>query len=227
MGLRASVSSVERDKPNVMSERGVVLGFYQNQNVARAVLRELRRFRFRCSASIYHHPDGRFLVDDYDVSRRAAVPLGAGAGLFVELWLRLFPLSPAALPAFIRSYPGLLLLMVAGAAIGWLLAWLLDFGVKDALIAHYKRWVVPNETLILVQAPTAGLGRVLEIMRQVEAEVPITFVFHPQHRFKAEPLETLLRPRPLTAERLSLEAGRLAATIHPVAPRSVRGRPLM
>ncbi|HLK55655.1 MAG TPA: hypothetical protein VKU00_03775, partial [Chthonomonadaceae bacterium] len=46
-----------------MAERGIVLGFYQNKEVADEVLTELRRQRYYRSASIHHAEDGRITVE--------------------------------------------------------------------------------------------------------------------------------------------------------------------
>jgi cyclic beta-1,2-glucan synthetase len=201
-----------------MSQRGIILGFYHDRDAAGSVLRELRRRRFLRSAAVHHAPDGRITVRDYDVSLLHGAALGGVGGLLTGGIAVLFLLPLVAVFQLLNPWLYLIALTALGAIIGALLAWALDTGVEDALIARYKRWVVRGETLLLIQAPARDTDRVLELLRRTEGADVFTFAFFPDLGFDSEPKETLLHQTPLTTERLSLEAGRLAAMPHTVRP---------
>src|SRR5579871_1409014 len=147
-----------------MSERWIVLGFYQDLQAANSALKELRHQRFRRSGTIHHAADGRMMVS--------------------------------------------------------------QFGVSNKLIARYKRWVVRNETLIVVQARPRDLDRVRELLRHGAGMLPITFAFHPGHVYVSSNEELRHLP-PLTAEALHLAALQLAAALRPGSPNTVRSQSLL
>ena len=45
------------------AERGIILGFYQDEEAANAAFKELRNQRHRRSAAIHHSSDGQITVD--------------------------------------------------------------------------------------------------------------------------------------------------------------------
>jgi cyclic beta-1,2-glucan synthetase len=152
-----------------MPDRGIVLGFYQDNTVANAVLKELRRQRYHCSASIHHAEDGRITV------KRCLH-----------------------LPAF---------------------------GPRGDLIARYRRWVVRNETLIIVQTRPRNMARVLELLHHVSSSSPATFILLPDPAVVLPQEQEFHNEPPVTLESLRLEAGRLAST-HRVSPERRRRLPL-
>jgi len=210
-----------------MAVRGTIAGFYQDRDTASAVLRELRRQGFPRSAAIYAVQEGRTDVRDFDLSPLQGAFLGGGVGLCAALAVNRYFAS--FFPSLTTLQPSLIVILVtlASAALGALLARLTDFGVCDDLIARYRRWIVQDEAVILVQVPLRDMDRVVDVLRAAEGGPPIIFAFPPKRALVAEPPETLLRSRPLTAERLSLEAGRVAASLHAVSRRRLRARPLL
>lgn len=210
-----------------MFEQGIVLGFYQDRSAATAALRALRRRWHRRSAAIYRTQDDHILIDDYEVPPTFGALLGGLAGLPVGMLVALVILPLLAHRTFDNPSLIVLVFTLFGALAGALLARLLQWGISGNILSRYRRWVVRNETLIVVQVRPRDMERVLETLRQVPGSVPITFAFHPENILATQPKEELYRRGPLPVERLSQEAGRLAASIHPLSPKAVRGKPLM
>jgi cellobiose phosphorylase len=209
-----------------MFEQGIVLGFYQERSAAVSALKELRRRWHRRSAAIYCAQDGRIYIDKYEIPPSVGALLGGLTGILVGLFVA-WILLPILLQQAVQEPSWVLLLFtLCGAFVGAVLARLLQWRISSAILACYKRWVVRNETLIIVQAHPRDMERVLGILRQTPGSVPITFAFHPANFLAAKSEEELLRRGPLPVERLSQEAGRLAASIHPVSPKAIRGKSL-
>ncbi|MGH2353733.1 MAG: glycosyl transferase, partial [Chloroflexota bacterium] len=205
-----------------------VLAFYSDGATAARALRQLRRGGFRRSAAIQHGQSGKIVVRDNDISPRLgaalgfAVALGTLAGYFS---LMLMP-SPQAAVQWVRWATAALLAM-AGAGVGWLAARWLDFGVENQVLARYRRWVMPRETLLLVQTPVSRGPDVQALLRRVEGVPPATFVLRSLHRFPAAApaMAGGLRLERFTPERLNQHVTRLAAGQQIERARR-RGRPL-
>lgn len=206
-----------------MAVRGTVAGFYQDRDAAYAALNALRRRGFRRSAVVHAGPEGRTEVRDFDLSPLQGALLGGSVGLFSALFAHHYLSSLTTLPSIL----GLFLAILAGAALGAILARLFDFGVQDSLLARYRRWLVHDEAVVLIQVPLRDMERVVGLLREAEGGPPIAFAFPPPLPWRADLPEEFLQHRPLTAERLSLEAGRVAASLHAVSARRVRGKPLL
>ena len=151
-----------------MTERGIVLGFYQDKTIADAVLTDLHRGKFRSAAAIHRDANDRISLQ-----------------------------NPQGIPS----------------------------GQQRSLIAQYQMWVVRNETLVIVQAPASDMGGVLDILRQNSDSPPITFAFHPAHKFASE-AEEAMRYRPLVPANSQKQTG-FAAAVRPAGARIGRSDPLM
>lgn len=87
------------------------------------------------------------------------------------------------------------------------------FRVSEAAIARFKRWVLRNETVVLVETAPGRTGRVLEVLREDKSESPAAYVFQPERRFDAEPESRLLRHEPPSSERMVRLATALARSL--------------
>jgi cyclic beta-1,2-glucan synthetase len=98
---------------------------------------------------------------------------------------------------------------VAGALVGWLAVRTFGLGVDDALVEMYARRLVAGETVVIVQAPPASLGRALRYLRTAGGSQPSIFALHPP-RVPAAGAE-LDKGEPLTAAQLAAHARHLAS----------------
>src|SRR5580704_10666440 len=58
-----------REGRGSMSDRWIVLGFYQDQNAANSALKQLRHQRLSHSVSIHHAADGRLTVSQFGLQK--------------------------------------------------------------------------------------------------------------------------------------------------------------
>ena len=73
-----------------------------------------------------------------------------------------------------------------GAITGWILVQLLREHVDSASFARFTNTILPNETVVLAEVEANESSRVLAILRDVEAEAPVTFGFYPPPPFSIE-----------------------------------------
>ena len=151
-----------------MTERGIVLGFYQDKAIAEAVLTDLKQSRYRNAVAIHRDENDRISVESQGGTRSAQ---------------------------------------------------------QNSLITRYQRWIVRKETLVIVRVPARDLGGVLDILRQNAAAPPITFAFHPVHKFSSE-AEEALRTRAQSVPQSESQAA-LTAVVQPAGARIGRSDPLM
>ena len=95
------------------------------------------------------------------------------------------------------------------------------FGLPKPLVERFKRWVIRNETLIVVEARSRNLARVQEILRHGMGSQAVVFAFHEKHADAQSLDSALFRMPPLSVEALRQEASRLAEVLQPGNPRSV------
>src|SRR5213083_2856904 len=193
-------------------DRVVVVGIFQSVGTGRAVLQSLHRARFRRAVAIHASAKGRQRVEKHGISAiggsTAASVLGLALGAFI-FWQR-------GMLAYYRPV-GLLLLLaafaVAGAITGWLLVQLLREHVDSASFARFASTILPNETVVLAEVEASEASRVLAILRDVEAEAPVTFGFYPPPPFSVEPSARPLSHELPSSQRLVENAASLASAI--------------
>ncbi|HLZ10727.1 MAG TPA: hypothetical protein VKT80_19225, partial [Chloroflexota bacterium] len=202
----------------------VVLGFYFDRKTSARVLRDVRRNGWRRSVLLSRSEDPQVPVGGHDVLTRAAlvdIALSSlGALLLIELIVvnltGLFP--PAAIPVAIVLWAVGLALVTIGAY--------RYFGSRlspDA-IRQYRRWILPGESLIIVQVPLERAGPVMDLLRPADGSEPSTFVIRRSHRFLEAPSDFPDQER-FADDRLKLEANRLA-TRQEITNHPGRGVPL-
>ncbi|HEX8834067.1 MAG TPA: hypothetical protein VF719_07690, partial [Abditibacteriaceae bacterium] len=202
---------------------GVVLGFYRDHETAQLAIAALRRRHFVRSAILHKSAEGRIKSGDNDVLPREGALVGVIVGLLLALLFFVLQeplqgygesLGLDARQFFSRAniLPIVALFPVVGAAAGFLLARVLDFGVGNRLLARYGRWVVRDETLIVVQAAPEQMALAHELMRETGTEGPKIFVVRSSRDYRAVMSGEPERSEPLTLERLQTRARRLASS---------------
>src|SRR5881398_3700331 len=193
-------------------DRVLVVGIFQSPKTGRAVLKNLHRTQFRRAAAIHASARGRPRVEENGISAIggsvAAAAFGLALGTFI-FWQRGM-LADYRLGGSALFFVGFAL---AGALSGWILVRLLQEHVAAASLARCASTILPGETVVLAEVRATETSRLLAIMRDVEAEAPVTFAFHspPHFRFKssARPLGHELP----SGQRLAENAARLAHEI--------------
>jgi hypothetical protein len=213
----------------VAKAHATVLAFYQTPETAQQALRLVGRAGFRRAAAILHLQPGRIAVQDNDVSPPIGALFGGAAALGALIGYVAFSrsLRIAGGEVGVVWWTVALLLTAVGAGLGYLLARLVDFGVDELALARFKRLVMPQEILVVVQTPPARGPEVLALLRRGEGAEPATFVLRPPPRVGPEAAgpEDVSRRERSTDEQLGREAARLAAT-QTLAPGRSRGHPL-
>src|SRR6266480_189569 len=193
-------------------DRVLVVGIFQSPGTGRAVVKNLRRARFRRVAVIYASATGRLRVDEQGISAiggaatAAAVSLALGA--FMS-WQRgmLTDYQAAGLALLLAAFAS------AGAVAGWIFFRLLHQHVDPANLARCTSSILPDEVVVMAEVKASETSRVLAILRDVEAEPPVTFAFHSPPPF---PFESTARPlghELPSSQRLAENAARLARAI--------------
>jgi len=193
-------------------DRVLVVGIFQNPATGRAVLKNLYRSRFRRVAAIHASAAGRQRVEEYGISAvggaAAGLAFGLGIGALMFWQSGIFAgYRPEMMALFLAA------LALAGALSGWILVRLLRQHVDETNQSRFAGTILPDETAVMVEVEASETSRVLVILRDVEAEAPVTFGFYPPPSFS---IESATRPlwdeRPST-QRLLQNAAGLAGSI--------------
>ncbi|HEY3129173.1 MAG TPA: glucoamylase family protein [Acidobacteriota bacterium] len=207
-----------------MAEQKIILSFYQEPSEAAEALRKLKRGRFHRLASIHKTADGR--LDVYNIRSsgkwsRLGLFFGAAVGLFLGGVVRFYASSLNV--SF--DWMDLALLAIMGALAGFLGIRWLGFGINEKILSQYRPWIALNETLLIIQTKQQRLDRALDLLRSDDGNAFI-FVVRPFRPLDDDSKDTIPRRESLTAERLNLQAARLAAR-HQAIPVFARGRRLL
>src|SRR5436190_17636000 len=193
-------------------DRVLVVGIFQSVGIGRAVLQNLHRARFRRSAAIHASAKGRQRVEEHGISAIS----GSAAALILSVVLGAFIVwacgvlgdnwpAGVALPLAVFAF--------GGAITGWILVQLLREHVDSASFARFTRTILPNETVVLAEVEASEASRVLAILRDVEAEAPVTFGFYPPPPFSVESTARPLSHELPSSQRLVENAASLARAI--------------
>ena len=193
-------------------DRVLVVGIFQSPKTARAGLKNLHRAQFRRAAAIHASARARLRVEEHGISAiggsAAASVLSVALGALI-FWQRGM-LADNRLAGSVLFFVAFALV---GALTGWMLIRLLREHVAAASLARCASTILPGETVVLAEVRATEAPRLLAILRDVEAEAPVTFAFHspPHFRFKssARPLGSELP----SGQRLAENAARLAHEI--------------
>ncbi|MGO8733327.1 MAG: GH36-type glycosyl hydrolase domain-containing protein [Terriglobia bacterium] len=163
-------------------EAGILIGYFAKRDEARRALRKLQRTGFRRVALVSKTADGVVRTWDPFFWRRAfGVTLSfilfgvLAGGAFVGLHGPKPSLNEA-LPALIST--------LLGGLIGALFAgvWIRrsKYGVERRLLEDHTRWLVSEETVLILQAPIETLRNPVAVLRESSDLPPAVFVLHPK-----------------------------------------------
>src|SRR5437773_659796 len=193
-------------------DRVLVVGIFQSVGTGRAVLQNLHRARFRRAAAIHASAKGRQRIEERGISAIGGSAAGSllilalGAFIFWERGM-LADYRPAGLTLLLAAFA------LAGAVTGWILVQLLREHVDAASFARFASTILPNETVVLAEVEASEASRVLAILRDVEAEAPVTFGFYPPPPFSVESTARPLSHELPSSQRLVENAASLARAI--------------
>lgn len=200
----------------------IVLGSYRDAETGTSALRAIRRAGYHRAAGLVGLPGGRVRVIDDDVLPGQGALLGAVVALLTSAVYVGMNASPV--PRTLEQLLVHLLMIGLGASVGLLAGRVLDFGLNNRLIASYRKWVLPQEMLIAVQAQVGRAATIATLMRRVERGQPAIFVIRAPRRLHPRVGAPARRER-LPADRLRIHASELASR-HRLAPNSGRTYPL-
>src|SRR6266403_4339561 len=192
-------------------DRILVVGIFQSPETGRAVLKNLRRARFRRAAAIHASAEGRPQVKQCGVSAIGGATIAWTIGLVlgaVVFWQRgiLADYRPGALALLLAVFA------LAGAVTSWIIVRLLQQHVDAANLARCSSTILPAETMVMAEVKASEAARVLEVLRDVEGD-SVTFAFPPPAPFPVESTTQPLWPERSSSRRLSENATRLAGSL--------------
>jgi cyclic beta-1,2-glucan synthetase len=193
----------------------LVLGLYSDPASGTRALQEARQSGYRRSALIQRDKADRVVVQGDAAGWRfpaSLVGIALVVVVFASAWLVAAPLLPGKGAQILAG-----VLVALGALVTWITTTWLDVGIGRRYLAYYRRWVLPGESLVLVQAPLNQTPRVLEALRRSSEPEPATFVMRQPHAAKLPPLTTPPGER-FSPERLRLHATYLATTQQVIPP---------
>ena len=151
----------------------LVLGFYGSLEHAEETLHEVRKSHFRRSAAVHCAEDGRFRILYAGLSpySRGAFSIGLafvlilfGQVLRADRWAQI-------------------LLASCGFLITWFGTLWLGLGLQKKILRHYGRFVLPGESLVVVQETEERTPDVIAVLRRIAH--PSVFAIRPGLRFSS------------------------------------------
>ncbi|MCA1766493.1 MAG: hypothetical protein LC633_09670, partial [Desulfobulbaceae bacterium] len=164
-----------------------LVAYFAKRDEARKAFRELARQDFRRAVQVHKAANGEVRIRDALLWRRAsgvtlaAIFFGGLAGV-VSLFLHRWGLLPDG-----NLLP---LSLVLTAATGGALAaffWLRRFryGVEPGVVADHARWLMPGESVLLLQGSSDSLPGPVAMLRESGDVAPALFVMHPRRERRA------------------------------------------
>ncbi|MCJ7511504.1 MAG: hypothetical protein MUO23_00880, partial [Anaerolineales bacterium] len=189
----------------------IVLGFFSDSTQVRAIARQLRSEGFLRSGLVHKNRDGSVDNQDPFVARRAwnTALGGLGGGFLATISLA----AAGQLQRLLVAPQTALAALLTGVALGAVLAALgyrrARFGLDRQLMRDHARWLVADETVVILQVPIETLARAVNVLREAAEAQPIVFFLLPRR-------EGMSAPQPAPGIALSLpeieeHARRLAA----------------
>lgn len=206
-----------------MTEFGHLIGFFASPNDARQARRRLRRRGFGRVAVIQRPSEGRPRIRN--VGPIQTVLLGVAAGGVLGALLGLFLSTPAAVAFDLQRLVTVAISTAIGALVG--IAWTrqLGLGVDPHLVEQLGRWMLADETAVIVQGEPGLLSLALPILRQITEAQPAVFPFHPKHKYEADP-QPSIQHEVLTGIQFQ-EHALLLAKEHRIVIQNGTGEPLL
>jgi len=179
---------------------GLLLGYYARREDARSALQALRRKGYLRLALLHRPAEGKVRL--IDPPRRTRVAFILLCGLLLGGTTAALNFRPSSLPTDERSAwlaPLIPILSSGfGTLVGWLLARRLEPSVDRKLLQKHSRWLVAEETLVVLQGPLARLRWAVPILRGAGETQPALFVLHPERELPEGQLDFARLPLPAT-----------------------------
>ena len=206
-----------------MTDLGSLISFYSTREDSSAAMRQLQRRGFGRVAMIHKSRQGRIRI--WNVWPLQKALLGSGGGLSLGA---LIGLLAVALTPITSGVPAQLVVgvsMVIGGVAGWLLAPWIQLGVDTQTVEKHARWLVPDETVLILQGKVPSLSLALAVLRRIGENQPSIYPFHPRRSFVVDTLEAI-QDETLTGVQLEQHALLLASEQRMVVAHE-EGEPLL
>jgi cyclic beta-1,2-glucan synthetase len=160
---------------------GILAGYYANEEEARSALTVLRRRGFRRVALLGKTAGGGVFTRDRFPRRRALGALMGGALLGVLAGIISVRLQwPTLIGNLSPLIPGLACGLV-GICVGCVWIRRSKYGVAQELLEDHARRLMPNEAVVILQAPVGRLHFAVAALRESGPIPPPVFALHPKH----------------------------------------------
>ncbi len=161
----------------------ILIGYFAKQDEARNALRELMRQGFDRIALVNKGTEDDIHIADPFLRRRAlGAALAALLSAAIAVLAMLVSSRLSLLP--LLGIAGFLTPVLAGAGAGCLAAliWMrrARYGVDLGIIRNHARWLMPGESVLIVQAPVHSLQHPMALLRKSADIHPALFVIHPK-----------------------------------------------
>ena len=207
-------------------EAGVLLGYFARQDEARRALRLLKKRGFQRAALVHKSANGDVHTRDPFLWRRAlGVILAtllfggfAGVASLIFNWLEWI------LSGTLSTLTSILAGGFVGAVFGVVWIRRSKHGVEQGLLEDHARWLVSEETVLILQAPIETLRFPLAVLRQSFEVPPPIFVLHPDREGMVGDSRSVGVPLSLSLVR---ERAQRLAKEHQVDPKPVKNTRLL
>ena len=190
-----------------------MLGFYRSEEHGGEALREARKNGFRRSAVIHRASDGGLKHFHDGLGPRERAAFGVAMALAAAVLAAIAGIPPWA--------------VVPSALCGFLITWFgtlwLGLGIRNRVLRGYRGFVLPGESLVVVEATEDEAADVIAVLRRIAH--PSVFAIRPGPGFTASTETAGQRREPATMASLPDCAAELA-TSHELES-STRSRPLL
>ncbi len=169
-------------------EAGNLISYFPTRDEAREAFRQMKGKGFLRAALVQKTADGKVRKWDPFIWRRitgmilGAILFGGGAGLAAML-------LPGRHRLDVGTLSGMTLILVGGL-IGSLLAMLWirrsKYGVDHVLLRDQGRWLNPEETALVIQAPLERMRLAVAVIRESGDIPPPVFILHPKRERRGE-----------------------------------------
>ncbi len=190
---------------------GNLIGYFTKDDEARRALRKLDQHGFSRTTLVQRGSDGAIQITGPYLWRYTfrviliACLLGGIAGMapFLLHW-------PKFLPAWnLYSY---LVCILASASIGLVAALIWQRrpqqGVDPDGIRNHTRWLLPGESVLILQAPVALLQGPVTLLREIGDTPPALFVMHPKRERRVKERGPVVKLSPIQIEEHALRHAR-------------------
>ena len=152
-------------------EAGILIGYFAKRDEALRALRELQRCGFRRAALVSKTADGDVHTWDPFLWRRAFggtlafILFGVFAGVASLILHSPVPILSGSLFTLVSIFAGGLI----GALFGGVWIRRSKYGVERTLIEDHTRWLVSEETVLILQGPIETLRFPAAVLRESDA----------------------------------------------------------